>query len=677
VPPLDTELAIVLTGTSRMMEFRILGCLQVRDGDQSIDIAADKQRTVLAVLLLRAGQTVPVPVLEHQLWGDAPPGKAKNTVQAYVYRLRQTLRFDSDTALVTEPGGYRMVLPDGALDLHRFERLAASGRAAVKAGRPDEGCAALQAALDLWRGPAFADVSATALQPDVQRLEDLRVAVAEDAAEAALALGRQAEMVPRLEDLVAAHPYRERLWALLMVALYSTGCRADALAAYGRVRTRLREDLGIEPGPQLRQLQRDVLSGRATGGTTDSGGRWPAWPAPAPARSGTTGGGPARPAAELPRDTSTFVGRRAELAEVCGWFAEDGTGRVGMISGAAGVGKTTLAVHAAHRLAARFADGQLYANLHGDGGTAPEPAEVLRRWLPLLGVTALPRRGEELAALFRSALATRRVLVVVDGATDLGHVSPLLPGAGTSAALVTGTRALTLIDDSAHLALDVPGEEEALDLLRRTVGPERVDAEPGSARTIVHLCENLPLAIRVVAARLAAQPALALESTAGQLLDEHRRLDELAFGGLTLRSRVRAGYDLLSSPDARRTFRVLGCWPRVDSAGVTAPALAAHTGLPLPCAHAALTTLADVHLLRALRDGRYRMSTLVRLVAADLPPEPGDARPPQAACAGGPADGGRGWQRPTAVQSAARQSPARRWGLRVRGRTAGRWSSEP
>lgn len=615
--PLGRRLA---AGTPSMMEFRILGCLQVRDGGEAIEIAADKQRTVLAVLLLRAGQTVPVHELEDQLWGDAPPGKAKNTVQAYVYRLRQALRFDADTALVTEPGGYRLVLPDGALDLHRFERLTTRGRAAVKAGRLDEGYADLQAALDLWRGPVFADVTATALQGDAQRLEDLRNAVAEDAAEAALALGRQAELVPRLETLVAAHPYRERLWALLMVALLGTGCQADALATYARARAKLREDLGIEPGPELRQLHRDILSGRATG----------SWPVAAPARSRSRG-----PAAELPRDTSTFVGRQAELAEVCGWFDGDGAGRVGMISGPAGVGKSTLAVRAAHRLAPRFPDGQLYANLHAEPGSTPEPAEVLRRWLPVLGVTALPAREEELAAVFRSALATRRVLVVVDGATSLGDVGPLLPGAGTSAALVTGKRALTVIDGSVHRTLDVPDDEEALELLRRTAGPERVDAEPSAARTIVGLCENLPLAIRIVAARLAARPELPLTALADQCLDERRRLDELAFGGLTLRARILAGYERLSSVDARRIFRLLGDGPYAD--GVTPPVLAARSGLALTRVRGALNTLADVHLLAAPRDGHYRMSTLVRLVAADLAPEPGEARPLQPVCTG---DGG-------------------------------------
>ncbi|MGW2420908.1 BTAD domain-containing putative transcriptional regulator [Streptomyces sp. NPDC001709] len=621
-----------------MMDFRILGCLQVWDGDRLIDIAADKQKAVLAVLLLRAGQTVPVHELEDQVWGDAPPAKARNTLQAYVYRLRQVLKFDSDTALLTEAGGYRLMLPDGALDLHRFEDLTDRGRAAIKTGRADEGAAALQAALDLWRGHALADVSATAIQDDVQRLEDLRMAVEEDAVEAALALGRQAAMVPRLETMVGAHPYRERLWALLMVALCGTGRQADALAAYGRVRARLREDLGIEPGPQLRQLQRDILSGRTVGRTGDADGFWFVGTPSAPARPGSARDGRVRLAAELPRDTSTFVGRRAELAEVCGWFAEEGAGQVGMISGPAGAGKTTLAVHAAHRLAARFPDGQFYANLHADDDTTPKPAEILSRWLPMLGVTALPRCGEELAALFRSALATRRVLVVVEGAAGLGHVSPLLPGAGSSAALVTGKRALTMIDGAAHLTLHVPDDEEALELLRRTAGPKRVDAELMSARTVVHRCENLPLAIRIVAARLAARPELRLKDLADQLSDEQRRLDELAFGGLTLRARIRAGYDRLLPADARRMFRLLGGWPQIDSEGVAAPVLAAHTGLSLPRVRSALNTLADVHLVLARRDGRYRMSTLVRLVAAELAPEPGDVRQLSAALAGNSAD---------------------------------------
>src|SRR5205085_1200625 len=191
-----------------------------------------------------------------------------------------------------------------------------------------------------------------------------------------LALGRHVAMVPRLQTLVAAHPYHERLWALLMVALCGTGRQADALEAYGRVRALLREDLAIEPGPQLRQLQQDILAGRSVGRTGDTDGFWFAGTAAAPSRLGSAGGGLVRLAAELPRDTSTFVGRRAELAEVCDWFSEEGQGRIGMINGAAGVGKTTLAVHAAHRLAARFPDGQLYADLHGYNDTMPDTAEI-------------------------------------------------------------------------------------------------------------------------------------------------------------------------------------------------------------------------------------------------------------------------------------------------------------
>src|SRR5262249_33725477 len=201
---------------------------------------------------------------------------------------------------------------------------------------------------------------------------------------------------------------------------------------------------------------------------------------------------------------------------------------------------------------------------------------------------------EELAALLRSALATRRVLVIVDGAASLGHVTPLLPGAGTSAALVTGKRALTMIDGSAHLTLHVPDDEEALDLLRRTAGPERVDAERMAARTVVHLCENLPLAIRIVAARLAARPELSLRGMADQLFDEQRRLDELAFGGLTLRARIRAGYDRLLSADAKRVFRMLGGWPQADSAGVAPPQLPPPPGPTLPPLPAAPHTLPDV-----------------------------------------------------------------------------------
>jgi DNA-binding SARP family transcriptional activator len=601
------------------MEFRILGPVEVWDADRSVGLGGPKARTLLAILLLQAGQVVSTDRLIDELWGERPPRTSVNVIQGLVAQLRRSLHHERDgaaegCAVTTRPPGYLLQIPPGALDLHQFEELLAEARAAMDEAAPGHAADRLRAALALWRGSALEGVLATpSVQTAAPKLEELRVRAVEERVGADLLLGRHHELVGELQALTAALPLRERLRGQLMLALYRSDRQAEALRAYQDIRAVLVEEIGVEPGAELQHLQRAIL-------TAD-----PSLDLPETTRV-EAGRRPPVPA-QLPPDVATFVGRGRELEQLRGLL--DGMDRHGpvvisAIDGAAGIGKSALAIHLAHQLAGRFPDGRLYADLHGaTAGLAPlEPLEVLGRFLRSLGVdrAEVPAGLDEAAALFRSLAAGRRLLVVLDDAASADQVRPLLPATQGCGALVTSRQTLGSLDGATHLRLDVLTPAEAVTLLGRLAGPARIDADPDSAGMLAELCGHLPLALRIAGARLAARPAWTAATLLRRLAARHRRLDELAVGDLAVRASFEVSYQSLQAvahPEETVDaclFRLLGL---LDLPDVTVPVAAVLLRRPLEAAERALERLVDGHLVETPAPGRYRMHDLLRLFARE------------------------------------------------------------
>lgn len=507
------------------MRFRMLGPLLVDDGASWSAIRAAQQRLVAAILLLEAGRAVPVERLVDELWGERPPPSAAATVRGYMMRLRRLLGGGPGGPLVTRGLGYELVVEDSDVDARVFAGLVASGRRALADGRPATAAAKLAHGLALWRGPALADVPASpAVTAEAERLGQLRLAALEDWLDVQLQLGRHADVVDEAQRLVAEHPLRERLWARLMLAQYRCGRRAEALAAYQRARRALVEELGLEPGPELRELQRAVLDGQPELLTPVHPGAAAvaAWARVVPA--------------QLPAETTAFSGRQAALAQLDSHLPDPEIRRspaMVAIAGTAGVGKTALAVHWAHRVRDRFPDGQLYLDLRGWAAGAPLlPIDALAGFLPALGVPAaeVPDEVQQAAALYRSLLAGKRVLVVLDNARGPDQVRPLLPsGPGCMVVLTSRDQLSGLVarDGAVRLGLDALAPEEARILLARLLGAERVEAEPEAVAGLARLCGYLPLALRIAAANLADRQRTtvadyAAELAAGDRLGEAR-----------------------------------------------------------------------------------------------------------------------------------------------------------
>jgi DNA-binding SARP family transcriptional activator len=612
------------------MEFRILGPVEAWDGAEQLDLGGSKPRALLAVLLLHANQVVSTDQLVDELWSEAPPPTARNLVQGYVSRLRQALQCRGAVAaaasvLVTRPSGYLLWVEAGGLDLDRFEGLVADARRATADGKLERAAECWCAALALWRGPALAGAASEALRRTaVPRLEEARLVALEERLEVDLRLGRHAELIGELEALVAAYPDRERLRRQLMVALYRSGRRAGALAAYRSARQFLVEELGVEPSRALQQLERSILQADPA--------LEPAFPAATAALHQPASAGRPR---QLPPDVDDFTGREAAVAEVRQLLeAERATAIViSAIAGKAGVGKTALAVRVAHRLRPRFADGQLYVNLRGAEAQALDPAEVLAGFLRALGVEgALVAEGlEERVRQYRSRLADRRVLVVLDDAADEAQVRPLLPASPGCAALVTSRSRLNGLEAAHPLTLEVLEADQAVALLAKLAGPGRVAAEPQAAAAIVRLCGWLPLAVRIAGARLASRPQWRLALLAERLGDERRRLDELVTGDLEVRASVALSYHGRGRKE-RRLFRRLGL-PVAPS--FPAWVAAALLGVELAEAEVLLEGLVDAQLVEAAGEDqagqlRYRLHDLLRLYARERLHAEEPARPRRA-----------------------------------------------
>jgi DNA-binding SARP family transcriptional activator/DNA polymerase III delta prime subunit len=591
-----------------LVEFRLLGPLEVVDGGQLAPIPSAKHRVLLTCLLVRPGELVTIDELTEAIWGDRPPANPRTTVQTYVSRLRQRLPLEE--VLQSRPDGYVLAAARGDIDVGRFEILLEQASQATRAGDRRAEAALLRQALALWRGVPLADVPSEMLQRDVvPQLVEQRLSALQRRIEADLALGRHAEVVAELRALTDRSPLREKYWALLMLALYRCNRQADALQAYQRARRVLVDELGIDPGPELRGLHQAVL-------TND--------PALAVPPAAVAGDGGVRPS-QLPLDVAHFVGRADLVEEIKRLLGDDQRVPVVAVSGPPGVGKTALAVHAAHRLAERFPDGRLSVDLQGStAGLQPlQPMEVLGRFLRALGVApgAIPSDLAEASAFFRSRVAGRRLLVVLDNAADATQGLPLLPASPGCGVVVTSRRMLTTLEGATHLRLAVLDAGEALALLGRLAGPQRVAAEPQAAAEVARWCGHLPLALRIAGARLAARPAWPVAVLAERLADEQRRLDELELAEVGVRASFAVSFAQLqtgqdpSDRTAATAFELLGV---LDGPEVGVPVVARLLELPEEATERVLERLVDAHLLQTPAPGRYRLHDLLRVYAREL-----------------------------------------------------------
>jgi DNA-binding SARP family transcriptional activator/Tfp pilus assembly protein PilF len=605
------------------MWLAVLGPLSVRTADGEVVIAAAKQRAVLAALLVRANQVVSFGELVEVVWEDTPPPSARATLRNYVKSLRQQLG-PAASRLVTRDPGYLMRLGEDELDTLRFEALCARGGTAVRDQNWNRAAANLETALSLWRGAPLADVPSEMLRRGaVPPLERLRLRAVEWRVDADLHLGRHADLLLELQALTSEHPLSEQFHAQRMLALYRCGRAAEALAAYQQARQVLAEQLGTDPGPELRRLHDRILRFDAE----------LAEPRPTAALSATTvppattalSATTAPPATAVPRQLpgvpSHFVGRTAELEALGRMLAVPGRA-ISVIGGTAGVGKTALALHFAHQVSGRFPDGQLYANLRGFGPTGPPvtAAEVIGHFLTALGADPrrIPADLAARAALYRSMVAGRRLLVLLDNAHDAEQVRPLLPGSLGCLVLVTSRNQLTGLiasEGAQPLALDLLPEEDARELLDLRLGTERTHAEPAELAVLITLCARLPLALSIAAARAAIRPGLSIGALVAELRDSRDRLDGLETGEAA--SSVRAVFSWSQagvSRTAQAMFRLLGVHSGPD---ISAPAAASLAGLPAAAAERALEELLSVRLIMEQVPGRFAFHDLLRAYAAE------------------------------------------------------------
>ncbi len=613
------------------MRFGLLGTLAVHDGTVDRPIRGPKARTLLAVLLLNADRPVSLDRLVDALWDEHAPATAEASLRNLVARLRKSLADEDGTRLRATPAGYRLVVADGELDTRRFEAAVRRARAAHEAGDLPAVLAETAAALDLWRGEPLADLpEAAGNGAACEQWRESRLQALEWRFDAELRLGRPHALVPELTRLVGEHPLREAFHAQLIRALQATGDRARALAVHQRLRTALVEELGVEPGPAVREAHRLLLAEQPE-------------PAPAPEPKPVPVSEPEPMAAERPRPAQLpspaahFVGRQEQLAALRrALLADSDRAAVAVVSGMAGVGKSALAVRCADGLRAEFPDGQLFLNLRGaTPGLAPLTAHAALTALLLgLGTApgAIPEDAGGAAALLRTALAGTRTLLVLDDAADPAQVRPLLPATPGCAALVTGRTPMHTLDHALHLRLDALSERDSIALVERTAGRSTADRsvvaiEQADLARLVRLCGRLPLALRIAGARLAARRTLPVRGLVGRLEEPADRLDELELDDLSIRQSLALTHDSLRTSTRRPDLRAadaLAAIGAVDLPDYSAPLLAAVLRITPAQAGAALDRLVEVALLDEPRPDRYAPHDLVRDYARELVPDPAE-----------------------------------------------------
>jgi DNA-binding SARP family transcriptional activator/tetratricopeptide (TPR) repeat protein len=641
------------------VRFRVLGSLEVQAGQGWTGIGAPKWRSLLAALLLSHGQPVSADRLIAELWGDDPPESAPNLLSVYVLRLRRMLGDAEGRILTTRSPGYQIPLDADDLDARSFEELVGQGRQVLGAGDPRRAAAVLTEALNLWRGSALADVPPSALvTAEAGRLEELRLTALELRAEAHIGCGLHAQVVPELRRLISDQPLREELWGLLMRALDGAGRHAEAVAAYGQARSVIANELGVDPGAELQRLYQMMLTADAVAqqwrqqtGTGSAAATTPpvagspgahlAAGDPAAgltAAPGAAAAGPASPApaeprmpaqlpAQLPADVADFTGRNEHIKQLVHLMTQAGDADnpavpVAVVAGAGGLGKTALAVHAAHVLRPSFPDGQLFVSLLGASQQPLPPDDLLARLLRDLGAPGarIPVDQEERAALYRTRMAGRQILIVLDDARDAAQVRPLLPGTASSAVIVTSRHRLPDLAGSRLVDLDVLDDDEARLLFTRIIGTERADAEPAPVRDVLAACAGLPLAIRIAGARLSARRGWSIGTLASRLTDQQRRMDEFTAGDLAVRACFQVSFDALPGPerpggvDPAHVFGLLGMW---QGPSIGLQAATALIGRPEEPVADALEVLIDASLLESPAPDRYRLHDLLRAYAAE------------------------------------------------------------
>ncbi|WP_460522259.1 AfsR/SARP family transcriptional regulator [Flindersiella endophytica] len=591
----------------------MLGPLQVHGHDGAVGIRPGATQRVLCVLLSRAGEYVSVTDLIGAQWPGDPPVSARQNTRRTVFWLRTAL--GDPRRIEHGPAGYVLRLRPEELDAYDFVRLLDEAEAAQTAGRLGDAARLFDQALALWRGNPYAGFEdCLFLKPEIERLNNLRLHASIGRAEVYLALGRHTKLIPELAQLLENDLRQERIAGLYMRALYAAGRQSDAQDVFWRTKNHLADELGADPTPDLQQLYEAILRGKLDA---------PKAPPPKPQP-------PLSPApAQLPADVYGFAGRGDELARLDAMLATDerqpAAVVISAVSGTAGVGKTALAVHWAHRTVERFPDGQLYVNLRGfdPTGTLVEPADAVRGFLDAFGIAPqrIPADLDAQAALYRSLLAGKRVLVVLDNARDVDQIRPLLPGDPGCLALVTSRNDLTglVVKEGARpLALDLLTRAESRQLLERRLGTDRIAAEPAAADDIITACSGLPLALAIVAARAVAQLRTPLRGLADDLRAAGRdSLDPFTVTG-DPSSDVRAVFSWSLrhlTPAAQRLFRFLGLHPGPD---ISTPAAASLTGVPTELARTVLAELVHAHLVTEPTPGRHTLHDLLRAYAAEL-----------------------------------------------------------
>jgi DNA-binding SARP family transcriptional activator len=620
---------------------RVLGPLEADVGGVPADLGGPRRRRVLARLIAEHGRVVSADRLIEDQYPDEPPPGALGTLQSYVSHLRRVLEPERAAraqagVLVTAPPGYALRLAAEQVDAWSFED---DVHQAAAMDDPGAAHARLSAALARWRGPAFGEFGGLLwADQEANRLDELRLTATEARAQAALRLGRAPQIVAELSQLAAEYPLREETWRLLALALYQSGRQGDALAALRRARARLAAELGVDPSPALRELEEGILAQAprlSAPSRSEVSVTLPGTVAPpsltepsVAADADQVAADPARRPVPrlLPADIADFTGRAAQIHQIRSHLIP-GAGDearlavpVVVVSGPGGVGKTSLAVHAAHGLAARFPNGQLFADLHGGSADPLGPMRVLERFLRTLGMPGgqLPEGLDERAEAYRDLLAGRRVLVVLDDAASEAQVLPLLPGSAAAAVLVTSRARLAGVPGAAHVELDVFDPGSSAQLLSRIVGAERVGAQSGSALAVAEQCGHLPLALRVAGARLAARPHWSIGQLAERLADETHRLDELIHGNLGVRASISLSY-AGTSEKAQRLLRRLALLDGPVFSGWVGAAL-----LDQPPTEAAdlLDELVAAQLVQttgtaAGTDPQYRLHELIRVFARE------------------------------------------------------------